>query len=228
MLALVGMLLGLLVSTAPPDSVLVADAVQAAVAARAGGAAAESVSLARVRFPVAGLPLRLVDCAVTSMPAGRIHGPVTVMVRVTDGTGALSTLPVSCDVRTYGMVASAAGLLARHAVLTEGSVVVKRMETTSLRDGYISSQSSLAGMRTKRIIAEGEVLYAAVCEPVPIVQSGDEVTLESRVNGVVVGMPAVVRQDGGTGDVIAARPVGRHENVSAVVIDAHTIVLKHP
>lgn len=221
--------LGLLIMAALPapaaDSAVVAGIVWETVGSRVHSQG-EEAEIQHVRLPIGGIPQDVTTCRVLTLPLGRLHGPVTAMVELISGGGRSVLMPVSMQVRTFGSVGTVRIKLGRHAPLREGVLSFRRMETTGLHDGYVSEFAGVVGMRTRRIVSEGEVLFTTMCEKEPVVREGDEVSLVSRFNGVKVAVPAVARQDGVPGALIAVRPAGKHENVGVVVIDAHTVELR--
>ncbi len=223
-------ILALALAAPAADSTALIDAVVQAVGARARTAAADSVVVDVLRVP--GLRERerrggapAVSYRVPSLPAGMPRGPLTVMVEeVVNGT-VTARLPVSCLVRTFGTVLVAARNFDRHEPLGPEGLISQTVETTRLPVDRLADPSALAGMRTKRIINLGAVLCASLCEPLPAVRQGDEVTLIARRNGVKLTMQALAKQDGTPGTVILVQPSGTHDRLRARVIDARSVEL---
>lgn len=160
---------------------------------------------------------------VASLPPGTLRGPLTVIVEAVSGTGAVSRFPVSCTVRTFGNVLVAVRRFDRHAAFDGEGLAVRRMETTRLPADVLADAAALSGLRAKRILNAGSLICAGMCEPLPAVYQGDEVTLVARSAGVRMTMQAVAKQDGLPGATILVQPAGSHGRLRSRVIDGHTV-----
>ncbi len=240
MLPLVAILmLGL--SAPAPDSAAVVDAVRVAVAQKARASVSDSVVVDILRLPgrlgsqnaAAGAPdcsagaartsaAQAVSYRVPSLPLGTLRGPIAVMVEVVRNNVVTARLPVSCLVRTFGTVLVASRHFDRHAPLEPAGLMSQRTETTRLPADIVPDTASLAGMWTKRIINPGTVICASLCETMPAVRQGDELTLLARRNGVKLTVQALAKQDGRPGAIILVQPIGAHERLRARVLDARS------
>lgn len=219
-------------SPAAADSASIVDAVRSAVGERfrnefplrhdtAGGPERPVVEGFRLpRREQANVPAAY---RVASLPPGTLRGPLTVIVEAVSGTGAVSRFPVSCTVRTFGNVLVAVRRFDRHAAFDGEGIAVRRMETTRLPADVLADAAALSGQRAKRILNAGTLLCAGMCEPLPAVHQGDEVTLVARSAGVRMTMQAVAKQDGLPGATILVQPAGSHGRLRSRVIDGHTV-----
>lgn len=82
------------------------------------------------------------------------------------------------------------------------------------------------GMRVKRPVGAGEVIYAKNLEEVPLVSRGDVVTLEFQGRFVHLSTNAKALSDGKLGERIPVRNMGSNREVIAEVVNADTVVVR--
>ena len=82
------------------------------------------------------------------------------------------------------------------------------------------------GMRVKRPVGAGEVIYAKNLEDVPLVSRGDVVTLEFQGRFVHLSTDAKALSDGKLGERIPVRNLGSNREVIAEVVNASTVVVR--
>ena len=149
---------------------------------------------------------------------GRVYrGSAALNVEVLVDGKVERTIPVSFRVRTFGDVLVAKQRMERHAPLREGDVEPRRVETTDLRPGWFRSEGEVRSMWTKRIIAAGTILQQSMVEPLPIVFTGDIVTLTVRAAGVTLSVKATAREDGRLGDLITVQKIDAHDRIRCKV-----------
>jgi flagella basal body P-ring formation protein FlgA len=172
-------------------------------------------------IPVAPGTLRLiVDQGATPVMRGRVALAVEVVV---NGVTVRRVL-VAALVRTYAGVLLSTRMLDARARVVANDVRNARVETTEWTRRPVAEISSLAGKRTKRIVAEGSVLFEELFEQVPLVTRGDRVTLRAGSKGFSISTGAVALQDGLLGSVISVKASHTRERLRARVIDAGVVV----
>jgi flagellar basal body P-ring formation protein FlgA len=150
-------------------------------------------------------------------PAMRLRGPTTVVVNLMVDGQVQNRVVTSAVIRTFAEVLVAARRLGRHSVLGPDDVRQMRMETTFLQRAPMSSGDSLSGLRTKRIVTAGSLLYEDMLEPQPLVFVGDDVSITVSSGAVRLSTRAVAEEDGWKGDVITVRREGNRAAVKARV-----------
>jgi flagella basal body P-ring formation protein FlgA len=158
-------------------------------------------------------------------PALRLRGPATVVVNLLVDGRLQNRVVTSAVVRTFGRVLVATRRLDRHSTLTPDDVREIRMETTFLQRPPISSSDSLTGLRTRRIVAPGSLLYEDMLEPQPLVFEGDDVSIIVSSGAVRLSTHAVAKEDGWKGDVITVKREGNREAVRVRVEGAGTVAI---
>ena len=219
--ALVVLWLGM--SPAVLDGSAIKDAICRFVAESLKGSAEEAQTEFR------GIP----DTLVVSSPAchvevekdgvGQLRGSVMVAVNVVAEGRVERRVPVLVTVRRFGDVIVAARPLQRHSVLAAADLRIQRMETTQLHPGYCGDVRSITGQRTKRMFPEGSVLFAEMCEPIPLIHQGDLVKLVVRSRSVSLSTQATAKQDGARGSVIFVQRQGSHDRIKARVLESSIV-----
>ena len=161
--------------------------------------------------------LRLVvDPSATPVLRGHVALALEVIV---DGV-TVRRVMVAAFVRTYASVLLAARPLDARAPVGPCDVRTARVETTLWPRRAVADTSALAGKRTKRIIAEGSVIFEELLEQVPLVARGDRVTLRAEAKGVCVSIGAVALEDGRLGAVISLKAACTRDRLKGRVIEA--------
>ncbi|HTS00398.1 MAG TPA: flagellar basal body P-ring formation chaperone FlgA [Bacteroidota bacterium] len=165
-----------------------------------------------IRVPAGALRLD-VDAAACRALRGYVGFAVEVTV---DGTVARRVI-VPALLRTFDTVLVAVRQIPARAPVTPDDVRPERVETTQWIGRPVNGFGQLAGMRTKRIVAEGSALCEEFLEEVPLVEHGDHVTLRAVAGGVAVATGAVALEDGRAGSVITVRAAHARERLRARV-----------
>jgi len=168
-----------------------------------------------VAVPSGNLRL-VVDPAATPVLRGHVALALEVIV---DGV-TVRRVVVAAFVRTYAPVLLTTRPLDARAAVAAGDVRSARIETTDWSRRPVADTSALAGMRTKRIIAEGSVLFEELLEQVPLVARGDCVMLRAAAKGVCISTGAVALEDGRMGAVISVKASCTRDRLRGRVIDA--------
>jgi flagella basal body P-ring formation protein FlgA len=171
-----------------------------------------------IAVPRGSLRLR-VDASATPVLRGRVGLAVEIAV---DGV-TVRRVVVAVIVRTYASVLVATRMLDARARVAPADVRSARLESTEWTRRPVGDAGSLGGKRTKRLIAEGAVLFEELFEPVPLVAHGDPVTLRAASPGVSISTGAVALEDGIAGSVITVKTSYTHERIRARVVGAGVV-----
>lgn len=150
---------------------------------------------------------------------GNLSLPVDIVV---DGKTTQRVI-VSVRVRTFGEVLTTTRTIPRGTLYDPHDYIVQRVETTRLPDDVVTAPMQLMGKRTNRVIREGVLLRASYFEDIPVIKTGQVVTVRVQMGNVIVTTPAIARDDGGIGDIISVQIKGRHDRLRARIVD-ETIV----
>jgi flagellar basal body P-ring formation protein FlgA len=130
----------------------------------------------------------------------------------------------SVFVDVWATVACASRPLNRRDPVGPGEVTFMRKNLAYLR-GPVWDGRGLR-MRMTAPVGEGQVLYAAALEPMPMIQKGDLITLVFQGSSIQLHAPAQALTDGGFGESIAVMNMETKRTVKARILDAQTAVVR--
>lgn len=101
-------------------------------------------------------------------------------------------------------------LVARHDlprghVITRPDLVLAERDLARVHAGFLQDPDRLLGRRLRAPLRAGAVVSRRVTAPVPVVRTGQPVSLEARTAGVMVRMAGTALADGRPGDRIRVR-----------------------
>lgn len=128
------------------------------------------------------------------------------------------SLYVSAQIDIYRDILVAAVPLARGTLIDESVVSYQRLNTSTLRQGYLTSAQQVLGQQLRRPLAVGEPLRTGVLEQPLAVERGDIVTLESSNGSIQVATQAEALSSGRVGEQIRVRNTSSKRIVSANVL----------
>jgi len=155
----------------------------------------------------------------------KLKGAVAFVVTVESGGMIVQRCMVSTFIRTYADVLVATRMIPWRTTVTPDDYRVLRMETTFLDRPVVLDTAALAGTRTRRIVAQGSILYEDLFEPVPLVMQGDRVNVRVRAGSVTLTAEGVSPEDGHKGEVIDVSVQGRGERLKAQVQNERTVAV---
>lgn len=157
--------------------------------------------------------------------APRLKGHVGIPIEIVVAGKSVQKAVVPVLVRTFGSVVSTSRQMQRHEAVSADDILVQRLETTALGEDILTSVREIEGRRTARIIAANSVLSKIVLELIPAVKIEDVVTVFVRAGKTTLTTQGVAKQEGGIGDVITIQRVGSHDRLSAVIVDAKSVLV---
>ncbi|HEY7883409.1 MAG TPA: flagellar basal body P-ring formation chaperone FlgA [Cellvibrionaceae bacterium] len=156
--------------------------------------------------------------------------PLEISVRDTSGNGGAVSARVEChspnpwaiyvgaQVDLYHQVVVASRPLARGERLHQDTVELALMNTSQLRQGYLTTLDSVQGLVIKRHLQANEPLRQGILEQPVIVSRGQTVTLESEAGAINVATQAEALSNGRLGDQIRVRNLSSQRVIRADVV----------
>jgi len=151
-----------------------------------------------------------------------LKGRVGLPVEIVCGGKVHTTILCSVVIRTFEEVYVAVRPLGKNEMLDPSLFIVQRIETTEM-DDVLTANSSLMGLRTKRMLNERSALRRSAVEMAPAVRRDQLVSMLVRTGSVTVGASGVAKDDGALGAVVPVQRLGSKETVQARVV-GHQIV----
>ncbi|MCL4516879.1 MAG: flagellar basal body P-ring formation chaperone FlgA [Firmicutes bacterium] len=112
------------------------------------------------------------------------------------------TFSIRGRLKVLGPVAAARVALPRHRRIEESDLVIEKRLLSSVPASPVTSAEKAVGMRTTRLVKQGQPLTLGLLEKLPEVARGETVTVVATVGAVAVNVLAVALQDGWEGQVI--------------------------
>ncbi len=114
---------------------------------------------------------------------------------------------VQAFVRTFGNVLLARKDLKRGEVIESNekifdSFLIEKVETTFLRDDFVSDATTILGKKVKKLIRKGEVIYESYFEDLPLIKAGERVRVVAKIGNVKVETFGIAKADGKLNDFI--------------------------
>ncbi|MFK4764814.1 flagellar basal body P-ring formation chaperone FlgA [Desulfobaculum sp. SPO524] len=127
-------------------------------------------------------------------------------------------------VDSWRSVACAAKPLNRRETVTPDKVTFMRKNVAYLRNAPWDGKTM--GVRVMRSVGEGQVIYAEILDDVPLVSRGDKVTLLFEGRNIQLAVTAKALEDGRFGETIVVRNLQSNREVSGVVRDGGSVVVR--
>ncbi|MGE5578070.1 MAG: flagellar basal body P-ring formation chaperone FlgA [Syntrophothermus sp.] len=131
-----------------------------------------------------------------------------------------NTFTIRGRLKVFGPVAVAAVDLPRHRQLEAADLVVEKRLLSSVPAGPVTGVEKVVGMRTTRLVKQGQPLVMDLLEKMPDVAKGEMVTVVATVGKVAVSGLAVALEDGWEGQVIRVQNPDSKKIFTARVIGA--------
>ncbi len=151
---------------------------------------------------------------------------VTAEVRCTGSEPWKLYVPVTLEVWQQVLVAN--GPLQRGQLLAADDMVLAERTVSQQARGFLLDPSQAVGYRLKRSLSEGDIITPGVIVAPPLIERGQQVTLEAKAGALRVRMAGVALEDGLAGEVIMVENRESGRKVEGVVRSGKTVeVLLH-
>ena len=135
-------------------------------------------------------------------------------------------VPVQLEIWQQVLVAT--GPLPRGKLLTAADMILAERTVTQQARGFVLDPEHAVGYRLKRALSEGDVITPGVIVSPPLIERGQNVTIEAAAGGLRVQMAGVALEDGLAGEVIMVENRESGRKVEGVVRSGKTVeVLLH-
>lgn len=169
------------------------------------------------------------------LPAGRVsfevvaperwegygNASVALVVRVDDQVKRNQTVQV--EVEALADMVVAARTLERGEVLSASDLSVAKRDLSLARGGYLKEPDEAVGLRVKATMRANTPVRKDNLEKVPVVKSGQLVTILAENDVVRVTASGRAKGAGAPGDVITVQNLSSQKEIAARVVDAATV-----
>ncbi|MBU5611498.1 flagellar basal body P-ring formation chaperone FlgA [Geomonas azotofigens] len=169
------------------------------------------------------------------LPAGRVtfdvvapdrwegYGPASValVVRVDDQVKKNQTVLV--EVEALAEMVVAARTLERGEVLTSSDLAIVKRDLAQVQGRYFNNIDEAVGLRVKSTLRANAPIRKDNLEKVPIVKSGQVVTIVAENDVVRITATGRAKGSGASGDLITVQNLSSQKEIAARVVDATTV-----
>jgi flagella basal body P-ring formation protein FlgA len=169
------------------------------------------------------------------LPAGRVsfeviapdrwegygHASVALIVRVDDQVK--KNLTVLVEVEALAEMVVATRTLERGEVLMASDLALARRDLSQVQGRFIKSMDEALGLRVKSVIRANSPVRGDYLERVPIVKSGQMVTILVENEVVRITASGRAKGAGALGDIIMVQNLSSQKDLAARVVDATTV-----
>lgn len=167
----------------------------------------------KVTVKAANAQLRVADVS-----RDYLSGNVTIPVNIIAGDKILKRIYVAVKIHVFDSVYISTKKVNQYENFSAENVERKWLEITN-DETAIRSEKEIIGKRANRYISEGKIITLNIIENMPIIKSGQQITIISRVNSVVISATGIAKEDGRKGEIISIENSASGAKLKGRVID---------
>jgi len=180
---------------------------------------------------------RLSFSGAAALPEGRLEyeivapqqwegwGSSSLAVIVRQGERVVRNIPGRVEVEALAEMAIALRQLDHGTIITAGDVTLKRLDVSGSQGRYLGKISDVVGKKARSTIRPNTAIKPDQLEKVPLVKSGQLVTIVAENDRIRVTITGKVRNSGGEGDTINVQNMNSLKEFPARVVDANTVMV---
>jgi flagella basal body P-ring formation protein FlgA len=135
----------------------------------------------------------------------------------------VSNIPVQVDVEALADMVVALRQLDHGTVINGADVTVQRRDVAAVGGKYTGNRDDMVGKRTRTTIKANAVVRTDQVEKVPVVKSGQMVTIVAENEVLKVSVAGKARSAGAAGDIIMVQNLNSLKEIPARVVNATTV-----
>ena len=148
-------------------------------------------------------------------------GAQEFVVRTADQRGADRQFSIRCAVTPLPRIPVTRFSISKGQVLKEEDLVWQQVEKLSELEGALTNLQALVGQETRRSIRPGKPITPHDIRTVPMIRTGELISVYSKVGGVVAQTTAKAAGDGGYGELIQAHALAGRDRLVVRVAGYH-------
>ena len=146
---------------------------------------------------------------------------IALIVRVDDQVKRNLTVPVEVEALAEMVVATRT--LERGEVIEASDLTLTRRDLAHVQGRFLRSPDEAIGLRVKNALRANSPLRADFLERVPIIKSGQMVTIVVENEAVKITASGKAKGSGAIGDMIMVQNLSSQKDLAARVVDATTV-----
>lgn len=171
------------------------------------------------------LPPGQPDIEITPPPRwdGWGNTSMSVMVRINGKLERNFSIRVSIDARADMLVAKRQ--LTSGTIISAADVAVEKHDIAAVNGRYVASIENALRRRLRGTVRQGFPLKSDQLEKVPVIKSGQMVTILAESQSLKITVTGRARGAGSEGDLIMVQPTGSMQEIPAKIVDSSTVLI---
>jgi len=158
-----------------------------------------------------------------SLDYGSMRGLFSIYIGIYNGDKLYRKMPVFLKVKTFEKAVVALRDIKRFDIIEKEDLLLKKVETTGLKEDFIKNPEAPAGKRAKYSINRGKVFFQSMYEDPPLIDRGDMIDIQLRQGNVTITVKGKAKKDGSLDEMIPVRVMMTKKDLVARVIDSNTV-----
>lgn len=125
---------------------------------------------------------------------------------------------VGVSISTFKKVWVTSQTLPRNHRISQNDLELREIQTNQSRHGYFINKNNLVGMKLRRALQAGDIIYPSVLSPPKVVERGDTVVISAISPTISVEMLGTAMSDGKLGQQIAVKNKKSNRVIRATVV----------
>lgn len=160
---------------------------------------------------------------ITPMTKSKPRGLLAFKVTLFNKGQKMETGQVRVKIAYFDNVLIATDRIGRHQLINNENCTAKRMEITSLTARPLTSESSLADLRSKRDIRNGQILSSGSTEKIPTILSGQGVSILYKSTILEISAKGKAMESGYVGEKIRIKNEQSKKIITGIIVDSETV-----
>lgn len=150
-------------------------------------------------------------------------GNVSIAVLARKGDRLVRNIPVRLEVEALADMVVTLRQLDSGSVITAADVAVQKRDITAVGGRFACKPDEIVGKRARMTIKANMAVRADQVEKVPLIKSGQMVTIVAENATMKITVTGRARGTGGEGDIIMVQNLNSLKEIPARIVDANTV-----
>lgn len=150
-------------------------------------------------------------------------GAVNLAVLVRQGDRVVSNTSMRVEVEALANMVVTLRQLDHGTIITSADIAVQKRDIASVAGKFAGNVKDIVGKQTRTTIRANSVVRTDLVEKVPLIKSGQMVTIVAENEVMKVTVAGRARNSGAEGDIITVQNLNSFKDIPARVINATTV-----
>jgi flagella basal body P-ring formation protein FlgA len=152
-------------------------------------------------------------------------GSASIAVIIRQGEKVVSNIPVWVEVEALADMVVSLRQMDHGTVVTSADVALKKLDVSGTQGRYLARIEDVVGKKTRSTIRANVPFKADQLEKLPLIKSGQLVTIIAENERMRITLTGKARSAGGEGDSITVQNTNSLKEFPARVVDATTVMV---